>query len=178
MWQEGQDDWHALDELDYEEAGRGAGWKPRREHTARSVPFLDMGMECSRCGCVPTLHSFDALGERPRPPAASGRLPIGSTGSMFEVLSGLLWVGNLAASRMRHLNDPDQGGAVTHVINATEDISNELPGGWWVNARHVWLSLYLSDRPSLFSLPFPRPLPVPRLWGRPCPRADSLRVRG
>ena len=93
MWQEGQDDWHALDELDYEEAGRGAGWKPRREHEAKSVPFLDMGMECSRCGCVPTLHSFDALGERPRPPLASGRLPLGSTGAMFEILSGLLWVG-------------------------------------------------------------------------------------
>ena len=108
VWEPGQDSWHALDELDYDEAGRGAGWKPKREHVGIPVPFLDMWMECSRCGTVPTLHSFDALGERPRPVLASGRVPLGSTGAMFEVLSGQLWIGNFAASRAQRIDPVDQ----------------------------------------------------------------------
>ena len=121
-WREGQDEWQALDDFNDGQVGRAAGWKPRREHDGLHLPRFDLSMECTKCGGVATLHSFDALGNKVRIPPPSGRMKTGSTTDMAEILSDFLWIGNFAASRKKFLEKT----SLSHIINCTEDIDDAL----------------------------------------------------
>jgi Ca2+-dependent lipid-binding protein/Ran GTPase-activating protein (RanGAP) involved in mRNA processing and transport len=121
-WREGYNEWQALDDFHDAQVGRAAGWKPRREHDGLHLPRFDLSMECSNCGGVATLHSFDALGNKKRAPPPSGRMKSGSTTDMAEILPDFLWIGNFAASRKKHLENT----ALSHIINCTEDIEDAL----------------------------------------------------
>ena len=70
------------------------------------------------------MAAAEAAREELRAPPPSGKLRLGSTGDMAEILPGFLWIGNMASSRRSQLTR--QGNPITHIVNATADISNEL----------------------------------------------------